>query len=133
MRQLIRIILFFIIAFITHNSARASHIYGLDFFYEHVTGYTYRVYLVVYGDCDAPIYGNLSKATPKIYVRNGTTTFTNFTLSLTSGRWTSHLYAPIERQHPVRRYQLCDSRRRAVCVFRNLHLQRHISKLAFLF
>jgi gliding motility-associated-like protein len=85
MRQLSRILLLLIIVSFTHISARASHIYGLDFYYEHVSGYTYRIYLVVYGDCAAAIYGNLSGATPRVQVRNGNNTVANIPLSLVSG------------------------------------------------
>lgn len=60
------------------KNASATHIYGADFFYTYVSGTTYTVTLVIYGDCQARsnpnnVFGSLSTAAPEVIVyRNGT-------------------------------------------------------------
>jgi len=59
------------------KNASATHIYGADFFYTYVSGTTYTVTLVIYGDCEARFSGNvfasLSTASPEVMVyKNGT-------------------------------------------------------------
>ena len=51
----------------------ASHFYGVDLFYTHVSGNTYRVSLVAYGDCSGVQFPSFSTQQPLIYVRRGTT------------------------------------------------------------
>jgi hypothetical protein len=53
--------------------AHASHIYGADFFYTYVSGTTYTVTLVVYGDCGGTVFPSLPTSTPEVRVFNGTT------------------------------------------------------------
>ncbi len=55
-------------------SAKASHIIGMDLFYEHLSGTTYKVTLVIYADCgplSRTAFNNLPGATPKVYLYNG--------------------------------------------------------------
>ena len=63
-------------------STRASHIFGIDLYYSYVSGYTYKVYLVVYGDCSGSAFPTLSSATPEIQVYNGNTLYTTFNLAV---------------------------------------------------
>lgn len=62
------------------NISRATHIYGADLFYTHISGNTYRVTLNVYGDCAGSAFPNLSGATAQVRVSNGTSLYTTLTL-----------------------------------------------------
>ncbi len=63
------------------NAVNATHIIGCDFFYEHVSGLTYKVTLTVYGDCGGPAFGNLQGASPKVVLQNNGITYTTLTLN----------------------------------------------------
>lgn len=60
--------------------AKATHIYGADLFYTHVSGNTYKVTLVIYGDCSGSSFPNLAGSSPQIRVQRGTSFYTNLTL-----------------------------------------------------
>lgn len=60
--------------------AKATHIYGADLFYTHVSGNTYKVTLVIYGDCAGQSFPNIAGASPQIRITRGTTFFTNLSL-----------------------------------------------------
>ncbi len=60
----------------------ATHLYGADFFYTHVTGNTYNISLVVYGDCAGGAFPSLSSAAPEVDIENGTTPFATINLTL---------------------------------------------------
>jgi gliding motility-associated-like protein len=65
------IILFFLAL---GNSARANHLVGMDLFYTWVSGNTYKITLVAYGDCGAgpsSAFGALPTNTPRVYIYNG--------------------------------------------------------------
>ena len=55
---------------ITSNIAKGSHFYGADFYYTHVIGNTYKVYLVVYGDCSGTSFPSFPGSTPEVIVYN---------------------------------------------------------------
>ncbi len=61
---------------------KATHILGGDLLYEHVTGNTYKVTLTIYGDCAGGAFPYLANSSPEISVYNGTSFYTNMTLSL---------------------------------------------------
>ncbi|NCX96240.1 MAG: hypothetical protein EBX41_07480, partial [Chitinophagia bacterium] len=65
--------------------ANATHIFGADLLYKHISGNTYQIILTLYGDCsaDATLFGQLSTATPNVLVYRGATLFTD-TLKLRS-------------------------------------------------
>jgi gliding motility-associated-like protein len=67
------LLLFFIT---TCATSRASHIFGGELLYTHISGNTYKITLTVYGDCSASadIFNTLYASTPTIYVFNGKTT-----------------------------------------------------------
>ena len=65
---------------LTAKVAKATHVYGADLFYTHVSGNTYTVEMYVYGDCAGAAFSSLPGA-PVVEVYNGTSLFT--TLSLT--------------------------------------------------
>lgn len=62
------------------SKAKASHIYGADLFYTHVSGNTYTVTMNIYGDCGGGAFPSLSTSSPQITVFNGTTSFTTISL-----------------------------------------------------
>lgn len=74
-----------LILLLTAGSIKASHFYGADFFYTHVSGNTYTVTLVVYGDCTgsgnpSSAFSALPTATPGVDVFNGSSLYTTTTL-----------------------------------------------------
>ena len=52
----------------TLHTASASHFYGADFFYQHISGNTYQVSLVVYGDCSGSAFPNLEGSSAQVLV-----------------------------------------------------------------
>ncbi len=56
-------------------SAKASHILGGELFYTYVSGNTYKITMIMYGDCSgsAAAFQGLTTATPQIQVYNGAT------------------------------------------------------------
>ncbi|MBL7717507.1 MAG: gliding motility-associated C-terminal domain-containing protein [Flavipsychrobacter sp.] len=57
--------------------AQASHIYGGELLYQHITGNTYRVILVLYGDCGSTnqqVLQSLNAAAPQVQVLNASPT-----------------------------------------------------------
>ncbi|NDC42066.1 MAG: hypothetical protein EBZ77_11035, partial [Chitinophagia bacterium] len=64
------------------NRLQATHIYGMDLYYSHVSGSTYRVNLAVYGDCSGSAFYTLASSSPVIDVYNGGTYYSSVTLSL---------------------------------------------------
>ncbi len=66
---------FYIICFLLlltiNPKAFCSHIYGGDLLYQHISGNTYRITVVLYGDCgssDPATFASLNNSTPEIYV-----------------------------------------------------------------
>jgi len=67
------------------GSVHASHVVGVDLFYTWVTGNTYKVTLMVYGDCgpaSSTAFETLLSAFPNICVYDGGTSVGNFNLTL---------------------------------------------------
>lgn len=65
----------FVILFLAINiKGYATHVYGGELFYEHITGNTYRLSLYLYGDCSGTAFNTLGSA-PQVYVYNGTTLY----------------------------------------------------------
>lgn len=67
-----RLLLITILA-LSSFTANATHIYGADFYYTYVSGTTYNVTLVVYGDCGGNAFPNLSTGTPTVELYDGST------------------------------------------------------------
>lgn len=81
MRSL-RILPVLILALLTTvNKASATHLFGADFFYTHVSGNTYNVTLWLYGDCSGLNFPTLVNATPLVEVYNGLTPYNQITLT----------------------------------------------------
>jgi gliding motility-associated-like protein len=57
--------------------AHANHLVGMDFFYRHVSGNTYKIFLVAYGDCGSALtsiaFSRLPINTPTVFIYNGNT------------------------------------------------------------
>lgn len=53
------------------KSVTASHIYGADLYYTHVSNNTYKITLTLYGDCAGGAFPNLSTSVPLIRILNG--------------------------------------------------------------
>lgn len=55
-------------------SSRASHLFGADLFYTHVSGHTYTVTMVIYADCDLTngAFTVLPQVTPEVAIYAGT-------------------------------------------------------------
>ena len=67
------------------TGAFANHIVGMDFNYQYVSGSTYQITLVAYGDCgELTAFPYLSSSTPTICIYDGATYITTFNLSIVS-------------------------------------------------
>jgi gliding motility-associated-like protein len=64
------------------SNTKASHLYGADFYYTWISGNTYRISLVIYGDCSGNAFPTLSTAVPTVEVYNNTSFFTSISLTL---------------------------------------------------
>ncbi|WP_276132862.1 gliding motility-associated C-terminal domain-containing protein [Polluticoccus soli] len=68
------------------TSAKASHFYGADLNYTHVSGNTYTITFTVYADCNLsnPPFLSLPSATPEIEIWDGTTQINSIILAIQS-------------------------------------------------
>jgi len=76
-------ILLFWAACLSVSAANASHLFGADFYYQHVSGNTYRVVLDVYGDCSGAAFPNLTSSNPFVEIYDNNVLFQTLNLSLT--------------------------------------------------
>ncbi len=58
------------------SGSYANHLVGMDLIYTHISGNTYRITLVAYGDCGSATapgsaFASLSSASPRVYIYNG--------------------------------------------------------------
>lgn len=58
----------------------ASHLFGGELNYKHLSGNTYEITLTLYGDCSGQSFPNLFSSNPVIGVYNGLNAFTSLTL-----------------------------------------------------
>jgi gliding motility-associated-like protein len=63
--------------------ASANHLFGGELFYTHVSGNTYKVTMILYGDCGntSGAFASLATAQPAVEVYNGTSIFQTLALS----------------------------------------------------
>lgn len=66
------------------NRSNASHIFGGELLYKHVSGNTYEITLTVYGDCTGSAFPNLIRSVPEIKIFRGNVLNQLTTLSLAS-------------------------------------------------
>ena len=74
---------------ISSFTARASHIVGADLSYQHVSGLTYKITVVLYGDCgpsSRAAFGTLPTSSPLVCVFNGTSSISSLSLVLDSSQ-----------------------------------------------
>jgi gliding motility-associated-like protein len=71
--QTFRAILVFCIVLFSSVTAEASHMFGADLFYTHVSGNTYNITMVIYADCSGSAFPNLPGSIPQIVIFNGST------------------------------------------------------------
>lgn len=64
------------------SQVRATHIYGGDLFYTHISGNTYTITLVIYGDCSGSAFSSLSTVSPEVDVYNGSSFITTLNLAI---------------------------------------------------
>lgn len=62
------------------SNANATHIFGGDLLYRHVSGNIYEITLTIYGDCSGQAFPNLKNAIPQIKVYNGSSFFSAINL-----------------------------------------------------
>src|SRR4051812_10905894 len=65
--------------------AKASHVVGVDLFYTWVSGNTYKITLIAYGDCgplSSAAFSTLATASPKICIYDGDTYVNSINLSI---------------------------------------------------
>jgi gliding motility-associated-like protein len=63
-------------------SARASHLYGGELYYTHVSGSLYRITMVLYGDCAGSIFSTLPTSSPEVKVYKGTALYRTLNLKI---------------------------------------------------
>ncbi|MEZ5016206.1 MAG: gliding motility-associated C-terminal domain-containing protein [Flavipsychrobacter sp.] len=61
--------------------SKATHMYGADLFYTHISGNKYKVSLYIYGDCSGNAFPNLP-GNPVVRVLNGNSLFRTLTLKV---------------------------------------------------
>ncbi len=59
----------------------ATHMYGADLFYTHISGNTYQVSMYIYGDCAGQAFPSYPGA-PEVRVYNGNSLYTTITLAV---------------------------------------------------
>lgn len=64
-----------------NSRVNASHLFGGDIGYTHITGNTYEITLILYGDCSGSSYQGLFSATPQISIFNGTAAVASINLT----------------------------------------------------
>jgi gliding motility-associated-like protein len=79
--------LFCVLLFISAGfRSDANHLVGMDLFYTWVSGNTYKVTLIAYGDCGSAstttAFGLLPTATPEVYIYNGSSYLATMTLTV---------------------------------------------------
>ncbi len=60
---------------------KASHIFGGELGYTHLSGNTYEITLSLYGDCSGNSYPNLFSSVPNILIYNGISAYSNINLT----------------------------------------------------
>ena len=83
--MLFRSVFFAALVFLVSPQAFASHIVGADLYYTHVSGNTYTVTFVAYGDCgpaSAAAFSTLPTSNPQICIYNGDTLINSISLTV---------------------------------------------------
>ena len=67
MKIIYKLLLFIAFTFFSSN-VKASHLFGADFYYTHVSGNTYNLTLDVYGDCAGSAFPNFATSAPLVQI-----------------------------------------------------------------
>ncbi len=81
----IRVVLIACFLLLTNMNSYASHILGMDLYYTWVSGNTYKITAVLYGDCSPSSYtafSSLPSAAPVICIYRGSTYVTSISLNI---------------------------------------------------
>lgn len=62
------------------NNAQATHIFGGELLYTHISGNTYKITLTLYGDCAGSAFSRLRGSTPQVSAYDGTKAVINLEL-----------------------------------------------------
>lgn len=68
MKQLVKTIMLVMTAALCYMQAYATHVFGGELLYKHLSGSTYALVLTIYGDCNAIIFDSLYVAEPYIFI-----------------------------------------------------------------
>jgi len=71
-----------LVTFMIPKIVIASHLFGGEIGYTHITGNTYEITLTLYGDCSGQAYPNLFSSSPSIAIYNGNSGVANLNLSI---------------------------------------------------
>ena len=80
LRSYLRLLCILVTLFCSSIAARASHIFGMDLYYNNIGANVYTVTLAVYGDCSGTAFFNLATASPSIDIYNGNTYLSTLSL-----------------------------------------------------
>lgn len=80
--------LVWVLCALTGMRANATHIFGGELLYKHISGNTYVLELTLYGDCSASIFNTLYTATPTVFVSSSAMSNTQRTLYPVAGTGT---------------------------------------------
>ncbi len=78
----LRAFLFFILVLFSTERSYATHIFGVDLYYTHVAGNTYKINLVMYGDCAGAAFPSFPASVPVINIYNGSTFVSSVNLAI---------------------------------------------------
>ena len=81
----LRSILFLLATLFISTSSYANHILGMDLFYTWVSGNTYKITVVIYGDCGsstAPAFAALNTASPRVCILRGNNPVNTISLNI---------------------------------------------------
>ncbi len=74
--------LFIILLLLSSLGSYATHIVGVDLSYTYVSGTTYKITLVAYGDCAGASFPSLPLSSPLICIYDGNTSVGSLNLTL---------------------------------------------------
>lgn len=83
MKKLYRLLLAICLLF-SFAPSYASHIAGGEIYYQWISGYTYKVSVVIYADCSGSVYYTLGTSALKLNIYNADTLYSTDTLQLQS-------------------------------------------------
>ena len=87
MKRFSYIVLLLCILLCKQLQCSATHIFGADLLYKHISGNTYRVMVTLYADCGAPaeVFQQLYTATPFVIIYNNNTAINTYYLKPVAG------------------------------------------------